>query len=736
MPPSERANDLERRLPTQGVSNSKGGNNSPIETLLSKLSNIVQTATGWSAQCPSHDDRRASLSIGEGDDGTALVKCHAGCDTSAVLAAIGLQLPDLFTKEATVPKRKGKAPVPAFKSVNDAIHSLEAKQGKTSAIWTYHDGDGEPVGVVVRWDRPDGKDIRPISKHSDGWRIGAMASPKPVYQLPKVEKADLVIVAEGEKAADAARALGFTATTSAGGANAAKQTDWRPLAGKEVIILPDNDIAGRKYAEDVAGILSALEPPAIVRVAELPNLPDGGDIVEWIDSHGEAAEPQTLRKEIESLAQSVEPWRTVKASSLDSCPGELSENTWPQIRSEAFHGLAGEIVRAIEPHSEADPIALLIQMLVSIGSIIGRTAHFRVEGQPHYLNLFAVLVGKTSKGRKGTSWGRIKQYLAHVDDHWLTHRVQSGLVSGEGMIHAVRDPVMGKEAIRLDRRIAGYQDVEVDAGEPDKRLLCIEEEYANVLRMLERQGNSLSARIREAWQGSNLGSMTKNASTRCKEPHIGIIGHVTDEEIRRYLTATESANGFGNRHLWLMVRRSKVLPEGGDHEPSAELARRLYHVVQVARKMGELKRDDEARKQWNEVYGPLSEGRPGLTGCMIGRAEAQVMRLSCLYAVMDQSPIVKASHLKAALALWDYCEASVRTIFGNATGDEVAETIYQGLRRNPDGLSRTQISELFGRNKPASRIDSALSLLLKNGMAAPVTEATGGAPRERWKVTK
>ena len=293
-----------------------------------------------------------------------------------------------------------------------------------------------------------------------------------------------------------------------------------------------------------------------------------------------------------------------------------------------------------------------------------------------------------------------------------------------------------KEAIRQDRRITGYQDVEVDAGEPDKRLLCIEEEYANLLRMLERQGNSLSARIREAWQGSNLGSMTKNASTRCKEPHIGIIGHVTDEEIRRYLTATESANGFGNRHLWLMVRRSKVLPEGGDHEPSAELVRRLYHVVRVARKMGELKRDDEARKLWNVVYGPLSEGRPGLTGCMIGRAESQVMRLSCLYAVMDQSPIVTTSHLKAALALWDYCEASVRIIFGNATGDDVADTIYQALRRSPDGLSRTEISDLFGRNKSASRIATALALLLRNGMAAPFTEATGGAPRERWKVTK
>lgn len=293
----------------------------PCELLLSKLSDAKKNGIGWSARCPAHDDRRASLSIGEADDGTALVKCHAGCDTSAVLAAIDLQLSDLFPKDETVPKHQSKAPV--FKSAHDAIKALEAKQGKRSAMWTYQNIDGEPVGVVVRWDRPDGKkNIRPVSKQSDGWRSVAMTSPKPVYQLPEVVKANLVIVAEGEKAADAARSIGFTATTSAGGANAAKQTDWKPLAGKEVWILPDNDEPGRKYAENVAGILAKMEPPPIIRIVELPNLSDGGDIVDWIDTHGEAAEPQGMREEIEALAQGVEPWQfgTLNNHVENSCP--------------------------------------------------------------------------------------------------------------------------------------------------------------------------------------------------------------------------------------------------------------------------------------------------------------------------------------------------------------------------------------------------------------------------------
>jgi hypothetical protein len=116
-----------------------------------------------------------------------------------------------------------------------------------------------------------------------------------------------VIVAEGEKAADAARTIGFTATTSAGGSQAAEKTDWRPLAGKDVWILPDNDAPGRQYAATVASVLAALRPAPVVRIVELPELPEKGDIADWIDAHGDAAEPDGMREEVEALARSVEP---------------------------------------------------------------------------------------------------------------------------------------------------------------------------------------------------------------------------------------------------------------------------------------------------------------------------------------------------------------------------------------------------------------------------------------------
>jgi hypothetical protein len=295
----------------------------PVESILDKLAGVRRAGKGWSARCPAHDDRRASLSISEGDGGVALLKCHAGCDTSAILAFVGLKLPDLFPPKASAtPTGNGKhaSSGRTFATANAAVAELERRQGKRSALWTYHNAQGEPVGVVVRWDKPGGKDIRPVARHGDGWRIGAMPVPRPLHGLVEMKNARRVIICEGEKAMDAARAIGFTATTSAGGSQAANKTDWHPLAGREVWIFPDNDPPGRRYAETVVMILMKVTPAPEVRVIELPNLPDGGDLVDWIEAHGEAAEPASMLAEIETLVQAIEPLRPGERTDRDAAP--------------------------------------------------------------------------------------------------------------------------------------------------------------------------------------------------------------------------------------------------------------------------------------------------------------------------------------------------------------------------------------------------------------------------------
>jgi hypothetical protein len=344
----------------------------PLEILLAKLPGAKKVGNGWSARCPAHDDQRASLSIAAGSDGTVLVKCHAGCDTSTILAAVDLKLADLFPLKAGPAPRRNSKPAfggRAFATTADAVAELERRHGKRSALWTYHDARGEPVGAVVRWDRPTGKDIRPVARHADGWRIGAMPDPRPLYGLPDLAAAPRVVVCEGEKAADAARSLGFVATTSAGGSQAAAKTDWRPLAGKEVWILPDNDSPGRKYADAVAGILAKLTPDPTARVIELPGLPDGGDIVDWIDAHGDAAEPESLRAEIETLVKAVEPRRSGDAADLTYQPFPVD------ALPEPIRGFVDAGARAIG----CDPSYLALPLLTAIAAAIGNTRRLELK---------------------------------------------------------------------------------------------------------------------------------------------------------------------------------------------------------------------------------------------------------------------------------------------------------------------------------------------------------------------
>jgi Protein of unknown function (DUF3987) len=176
-----------------------------------------------------------------------------------------------------------------------------------------------------------------------------------------------------------------------------------------------------------------------------------------------------------------------------------------------------------------------------------------------------------------------------------------GLSSGEGLIYAVRDEVRGERK---------GEEVVLDPGEPDKRLLAVEGELAGLLKVMAREGNTLSSTIRQAWDGDRLRTMTKNNPTRSTGAHVSIIGHVTKAELLRHLGDTEAANGFANRFLWLMVRRSKVLPFGGDvpREALKELSRRLDAAVRFGRKPRPVRWGESAREPWTEVYGPLSEG--------------------------------------------------------------------------------------------------------------------------------
>jgi hypothetical protein len=412
---------------------------------------------------------------------------------------------------------------------------------------------------------------------------------------------------------------------------------------------------------------------------------------------------------------------------------------WPDPLGEpAYHGLAGEFVRMIEPHTEADPAALLFQFLTVFGSIVGRNRYYAVEGDRHYANLFLVLVGATAKGRKGTSLGHVRRVAKALDPEWQT---VAGLSSGEGLIWGARDPIVKREPIRERGRVTGYQEVESDPGVSDKRLLVVETEFASTLRVLGREGNTLSAIVRQAWDTGDLATLTKNTPARATGAHVSIIGHVTADEARRYLDRTEIGNGFGNRLLWACARRSKRLPFGGaaqslDLQPLTRELRAAVDFGSLGSFGSGVSFDAHARELWAAEYDALSEGRPGLLGALTSRSEAQTVRLALVYALLDRSESIGEAHLRAALACWKYAEQSAACVFGQSLGDPLADRLLELLREaGPDGLTRTEIRDRTGNNR-AEPVARALGSLESAGLARRWAVPTGGRPVERWAATE
>jgi hypothetical protein len=409
---------------------------------------------------------------------------------------------------------------------------------------------------------------------------------------------------------------------------------------------------------------------------------------------------------------------------------------WPVLADAALHGLVGEIVRTIDPYTEADRMAILLNILVGVGNLLGTTPHASVQHDWHPARLFAVLVGQSSKGRKGTGWSTPRYLLSKVDQTWSETRVKSGLSSGEGLIYNVRDAVWKKEPIKDKGRVVDYQEVLVDDGEKDKRLLVIEPEFASTLTVMGREGNTLSAVMRQAWDDGHLSPLTRNSPIKATGAHISLIGHITKQELLARMDDTSKANGFANRFLWALVRRSKELPEGAA-EPEATrdpLIKRLSEVFTFARAVAQMQRNAKAKALWAEVYGPLSAGKPGLLGAVLSRAEAQVLRLSIIYALLDKTAEIGVTHLEAALAVWEYCEQSARLIFGARLGDPTADRILEALRTaGPQGMSENEIYELFGKHKSANDRARALNMLVSLGLATFTKEGTGGRPRTVWK---
>jgi 5S rRNA maturation endonuclease (ribonuclease M5) len=633
-----------------------------LDALRGHGSLVNETGQGSAkAQCPAHDDRNPSLSITKTESRT-LLHCHAGCPTEDVLAAVNKTMRDLYNEPFEHPK-----------------------YGTVCATYNY----------------PDDRVV---------WRTAAKAFPQPnkaknngrsLFHADRIGDAKTVYVVEGEEDVFAVEAAGGTAVCSAMGAGKAHLAKWSDLDHKDVVIVADKDKPGRDHAVQVAAQLGSAASIRIVQAAV------GKDISDHISAG-------------KSIDELVPMGSEDGAESAEDDGQTVSTVPWPTLNNTALHATAGKIVNLLAPHTEADPAALLVQMLAEFGATVGSEPHFIAGNDRHQAIVNPLIVGRTNSGAKGTGMAAVNA-VRRTALPWFDEFTTSGLSTAEGLIEQVRDPSGDPES------------KDYDPGVPDKRLLVEETEYKSVLVRMRREGNTLSATLRDTFDCRTLRTLTrKHNKLTATQPHIVVIGHVTPREFRTTLEDSDLSGGSVNRLLICLSRRSRLhsrfgnIPENVLNE-AAKLFRDAYEKAVQRR---ELKFTEEFWTAWDGVYREMNRDRPDSRFTdATARAVTMVLRLSLIYALME--------HLNAASALWAYCEDSARWLFSTYE-QEVARENAGGLAAfirdgGRGGRTRTEISvDYFKRNSRAAEISSQLTRLVHDGVVVEIKDDTGARPITRY----
>lgn len=405
----------------------------------------------------------------------------------------------------------------------------------------------------------------------------------------------------------------------------------------------------------------------------------------------------------------------------------------PTLNPAALHGVVGDYVRLILPHTEANAAALLACALVALGALIGRDPFWYFGDTAHHVRLFVLLIGPSGAGRKGTTIAASAlRLLRWLDSAFLADRIARGLSSAEGLLMLIRDAT--EDTVQHGKTIPG------DPGITDKRLLVIEEEFGATLAAMEREGNKLPSILRTAWDGADMGSLVKVAPIKATQAHVAIIGAITPTELAKGLRVVAIRGGLANRFLPVWTSRAQLLPYDSEPNPDELQAvlDRLARAVVTARTIRRMDWTPEARDLWAPMYADLAvtPHESETVRALLQRGAPYVRRLAMLYALLDGSALVDVPHLTAARALWDYCAATWRVVYAEgAHRSPLADRLLTALHdAGAEGLTGTQLRKAAGSNDiAAAKIGDELNTLAVDGLAQRETVATGGRRRTVWR---
>ncbi len=352
---------------------------------------------------------------------------------------------------------------------------------------------------------------------------------------------------------------------------------------------------------------------------------------------------------------------------------EINLPSKPSLSPDAIPGELGDFIHSATCNSEANPAAVLATFLVRFSTEIGNGPHIYVGDEPHFARLYVAIVGTSSKARKGTSMASVRSLFELKD---CTHcQITPGpLSTGEGLIYSVRDPI--NKWIPGDLADEGRFEM-IDPGIEDKRIFVIEEEFAASLANAQKKQNTLSPILRLLWDSGSCSPITKTNKISTTNAHVGIVSHITTTELHSRLGNTDIHNGFANRFIWILSYRNKKVsfPRSIPEDDMNRYKQWLFETLKIAQSKQKIEFSEDAIQLWDEIYEQISDEKPGIIGSICNRAEAQLIRLSLIYALIDRKSIIEPNHIKSALAFWKYAEESVKYIFAYKSQNSLSNRI-------------------------------------------------------------
>lgn len=391
----------------------------------------------------------------------------------------------------------------------------------------------------------------------------------------------------------------------------------------------------------------------------------------------------------------------------------------PQPSPECLYGLIGEVAHAGSDGTETNAHAIAANFMAYLSCAVGRGLYLPIGNTRHHARLFCLHIGRSGRGRKGDAASlvlRIDAALRAIDHAFAPQVHRGGLSTREGLAALIHDGYR-----------QGRQDVPAIE---DKRLWVVESEFANVLHQGRRDGNTLSAALRDCWDGVDLKPATKSNRVYASNPHVCLSGAISPSELTALMSTRDLTNGFANRFLMIWAERTRMLPFPKETPQVVveHLAHRTLEVLTFVRadrhdEREHLRMELSPQAQWRYAQLYRSELHDGIDdsaiGALLERRAPMLLRLAMLMALTDLQTRIDAQHIDAAMAWIRHATASVRFVFVSAAEEaklvqvlELSNRVLAFLRERGQA-TRSQIStECFKGKVPKARIDASLEQLL------------------------